>query len=26
LLEPVGLVNTGEVAPSNQTAPTDDWI
>lgn len=26
LLEPVGLVNTGDTPPGEMTAPTDDWI
>ena len=26
LLEPVGLVNTGDASPSDRTAPNDEWI
>ena len=26
LLEPVGVVNTGDASPSDQTALNDDWI
>lgn len=26
LLEPAGLVNTGDVTPTTQTAPNDDWV
>lgn len=26
LLEPVGLVNTGDASPSKHTAPADDWV
>lgn len=26
LLEPAGLINTGDAAASEQTAPSDDWI
>ena len=26
LLEPAGVVNTGDASPSGHTAPTDDWI
>jgi mannose-6-phosphate isomerase-like protein (cupin superfamily) len=26
LLEPAGLVNTGDASPSGKTAPNDDWI
>jgi len=25
LLEPAGVVNTGDASPSDQTAPNDDW-
>lgn len=26
LLEPAGLVNTGDTAPSDRTAPNDQWL
>lgn len=26
LLEPAGLINTGDASPSDRTAPPDDWI
>lgn len=26
LLEPAGLVNTGDASPTTHTAPTDDWV
>ena len=26
LLEPVGVVNTGDASPSDETAPNDDWV
>lgn len=26
LLEPAGLVSTGDASPSDKTAPNDDWI
>jgi mannose-6-phosphate isomerase-like protein (cupin superfamily) len=26
LLEPAGVVNTGDASPTDKTAPSDDWI
>ena len=26
LIEPIGLVNTGDASPTTQTAPNDDWM